>query len=81
MSTQLPVILRPVMSCNTKPKNQAKIIAEKKDGTEIPKVLIKRITWSSHELALTPASNPKNIPKIAANIIDTSASIKVPLND
>ena len=43
---KLPVILRVVYSCKTKPKNHAIKIAEKKEGTDMPSAEINKTNLS-----------------------------------
>ncbi len=63
--------------CNTKPKNQANKIAEKNDGTLIPKVLIIEIILSKKVFWNNAESIPKNTPIIIAIVIAETAKIAV----
>ena len=64
-------------SCKTKPNSQANRIAEKKDGTLIPKVLITEITLSKIVSLYKADKIPKNIPITIAIVIAEIAKIAV----
>jgi hypothetical protein len=66
-----------VYLCNTNPKNQANKIAEKKEGTLIPRVLTIDIIRSKRVSLYTADNIPKKIPNIMAMVIAETARIIV----
>jgi hypothetical protein len=73
-------MFNPVYTFKTYPKSQENIIAEKKEGTEIPMVLIPTINESIQVPLLTEAIIPNGIPIIMEIKSAARASIEVPLN-
>ena len=70
-------MFKPVKWFNTKPNNQAIRIAEKKDGTDIPKTPKNRANLSI-QLSLKIAANmPIKTPSRTAKNIEESASTNV----
>ena len=67
----------PVISASKKPKNQANKIAEKKEGTDIPKTEKNKINLSSNESLKIAEKTPSNIPKKSAIQMEVRAKKKV----
>ena len=67
----------PVKLASKKPKNQANKMAEKKEGTDIPKTEKNKANLSSKESLKIAEKTPNNIPKKSAIQMEAKAKTKV----
>jgi len=67
----------PVISASKKPKIQANKIAEKKEGTDIPKTEKNKTNLSSKESLRIAERTPNNIPIKSARQMEVKAKTKV----